>query len=55
MKKQYTYQCEKGLDKSDNHKCPNMKYDEEDTSMESERYECKTCGQRYKLYYEDMA
>lgn len=39
----------------DKYQCPNMKSDPEDTSMETERYECAVCGDYYKLYYEDMA
>ena len=46
-----TYVCEKG----DKYKCPNMEYDPVAGGMESELYECKVCGSRYKLYYEDMA
>lgn len=34
--------------------CPNMEADPDDMSMESERYRCLVCGERYKLYYEDM-
>jgi hypothetical protein len=34
------------------HLCPNMK--EYGLDMEYERYECKVCGRRYKLDYEDM-
>lgn len=25
------------------------------TDMEGETYECQKCGDRYRLYYEDMA
>ncbi len=45
------YKCRNG----DKFKCPSMMPDENDTSMESERYVCEVCGERYKLYYEDMA
>lgn len=34
--------------------CPNMKPRANDTSMESESYECAVCGQTIKLYYDDM-
>ncbi len=36
------------------HDCPNMKEREGDTSMEYEHYECKVCGRRDKLDYEEM-
>lgn len=49
--KKLTYKCENG----DKYKCKNMKYDERAGGMESELYECQKCGERYKLYYEDMA
>lgn len=45
------YRCRTG----DMYQCSNMKADANDTSMESETYECAVCGSRYKLYYEDMA
>ncbi len=35
-------------------KCPHMKY-RDDTNFDAETYECKVCGEYYKLYYEDMA
>ncbi len=35
-------------------RCPNMKPMEGDTSMEYEHYECKVCGEYYKLDYEEM-
>ena len=35
-------------------KCPNMKPVEGDMDMEYERYECKVCGRRFKLDYEEM-
>lgn len=34
--------------------CPNMKPREGDTSMEYEHYECKVCGKRTKLDYDEM-
>jgi hypothetical protein len=34
--------------------CPNMKGREGDLSMEFEHYECKVCGKRDKLDYEEM-
>lgn len=34
--------------------CPNMKSKEGDTDMECERYECKVCGRRERLYYDEM-
>lgn len=43
--------CQNG----ERNKCPNMKYDENAGGMEYELYECAVCGERYKLYYEDMA
>lgn len=49
----YTYKCEKGF--NDCWDCPNFVEEENDTSMESERYKCEKCGQVDRLYYEDMA
>lgn len=34
-------------------KCYNIKYIES-SCMDSELYECKVCGLRYRLYYDDM-
>lgn len=34
--------------------CPNMLGVEGDTDMDYERYECKVCGRRMKLDYEEM-
>lgn len=34
--------------------CPNFLPEEGDTSMEYEHYECKVCGKRDKLDYEEM-
>ena len=34
-------------------KCSNIKYIDE-TNMDSELYNCDTCGLRYRLYYDDM-
>lgn len=34
--------------------CPNMKEREGDRSMEYEHYECKVCGERTKLDYDEM-
>lgn len=34
--------------------CSNMKEVEGDTSMEYEHYECKVCGRRISLDYEEM-
>ena len=34
--------------------CPNMKMKKDDTSMTHEHYECKECGERTKLDYEEM-
>ncbi len=36
------------------HDCPNMKEVEGDLSMDCERYECKVCGRRDRLDYEEM-
>jgi len=47
-----TYKCELNYQRVED--CPNVKPDPDDTSMESERYECTVCGRSYKLYYEDM-
>ncbi len=46
----FDYKCRN----DDKYSCPNMKDDPNDTSMESEKYKCTVCGERYKLYYEDM-
>lgn len=54
MSDQKDYKCRTGRTERDIDECPNMKADPDDTSMESERYECAVCGQTYKLYYEDM-
>ena len=35
-------------------KCPNMKPVENDTSMTHEHYECKVCGKRVALDYDEM-
>lgn len=51
----YDYRCVAGLPEGRRLDCPNMKDDPNDTSMESERYVCDVCGDRVKLYYEDMA
>lgn len=34
--------------------CPNLKEVEGDLSMTHEHYECKVCGRRMKLDYEEM-
>lgn len=34
--------------------CPNMKEVENDTSMTHEHYECKICGRRMALDYDEM-
>lgn len=34
--------------------CKNMKSVDGDTDMEYEHYECKVCGRRMKLDYEEM-
>lgn len=34
-------------------KCPHVRGTLD--TMEGENYECDRCGERYKLYYEDMA
>ena len=34
--------------------CPNMKEVENDTSMTYEHYECKICGRRMALDYDEM-
>lgn len=34
--------------------CPNMKDVENDTSMTHEHYECKVCGRRHSLDYDEM-
>lgn len=34
--------------------CPNMKGVDGDTDMSGDNYECKVCGQRVWLDYEDM-
>jgi len=34
--------------------CPNMKGVEGDTDMNFEHYECKVCGRRVALDYEEM-
>lgn len=38
--------------KAQNRNCPNIKPGYSD--MESERYSCDVCGERYKLYDDDM-
>lgn len=38
----------------DSWQCPNMKEVEGDTDMEYEHYECKLCGRRISLDYEEM-
>lgn len=39
--------CEYSIDGKHNYKCTHE-------GWESETYECTECGDRYKLYYEDM-
>lgn len=34
--------------------CPNLKEVSRPTDMEGETYECELCGERYRLWYEDM-
>lgn len=34
--------------------CPNMKPVEKDTSLTTEHYECKKCGRRVWLDYDEM-
>lgn len=34
--------------------CPNMQEVENDTSMTHEHYECKVCGRRVALDYDEM-
>ena len=34
--------------------CPNLR-DVSGSDMSGERYDCLVCGQRFRLYYEDMA
>lgn len=40
-------------------KCKDKEHDYKETSsshdMDGETYECTKCGDRYRLYYEDMA
>ena len=35
--------------------CPNMKPVPGDLSLEYEKYECKYCGRRINLYYDEMS
>lgn len=35
--------------------CPNLKEVSSPTDFDGETYACTVCGERYRLYYEDMA
>ncbi len=35
-------------------RCPRLKETSSPTDMDGETYECDHCGQRYRLYYDDM-
>lgn len=34
--------------------CPNLIETSSATDFEGETYDCKVCGEHYRLYYEDM-
>lgn len=35
--------------------CPHLKEVSSPTDMDGETYACERCGERFRLYYEDMA
>lgn len=35
--------------------CPNMKEISSNYDMHGETYKCKTCGLRFRLYYDEMS
>lgn len=36
-------------------KCPHLQETSSRSDMDGETYSCEVCGERYRLYYEDMA
>lgn len=46
--------CKEGMDQRDIHRCPNMKALPQDFRDDYEQYECPVCGQRYKIYDEEI-
>lgn len=42
------------ITKRESWQCPNMKYRSNDTDMSGETYECKVCGKREYIDYDDI-